>query len=337
MDITYLLWLQEIREKAGPVVENIFSTLTDIPSSPITILLLAAIYWCVEKRIGFFLLFSQSGGNFINNIIKNCVCVYRPWIRDSRIMPPQKALESATGYSFPSGHSQNVMGEYGALGYQLFKKDRKQKKHTWAWAVVVCLLIVVLVAFSRNFLSVHTPQDVIVGLTVGLIFICLTNLLLSWEAHGAEKGKKNRDLLIVVTGTIIVVAASLFIRLKPYPLDFVDGNLAVDPYKMQSDYFSAAASFLALLWGWFIEKRWVKFDTECPVWQKILRIVFGTAGVCIIYYGFSALIKPHIPSYHVYCMIKNALPYFFVVGLYPAIFTAVERKIKKGRKAQKKN
>ena len=109
----------------------------------------------------------------------------------------------------------------------------------------------------------------------------------------------------------------------------------VRPNKMQSDYFSAAASFLALLWGWFIEKRWVKFDTECPLWQKILRIVFGMVGVVIIYYGFSALIKPLIPSYHVYCVIKNFLLYFFAVGLYPAIFTAVERKMKKGRDSGK--
>ncbi len=146
--------------------------------------------------MGFFLLFSQSAGSFINNFIKNYACVYRPWIRDPRITPPAKALEGATGYSFPSGHSQNVMSEYGASGYELKKKDRAQKRHAWAWAVTLCASIILLIGFSRNFLSVHTPQDVAVGLCEGALLIWLSDLLLSWEAKGQKQGKKNRDLCI---------------------------------------------------------------------------------------------------------------------------------------------
>ena len=169
MDIKYLLWLQDLRQKAGPAVENFFSIFTDIPFCPASIIFLCAIYWCIEKRMGFFILFSQSAGNFINNFIKNCFCVYRSWIRDSRITPPEKVKSGATGYSFPSGHSQNVTNEYGALAYALFRKDKSQNKHTWTWAVIVCALTILLVAFSRNFLSVHTPQDVIVGVSEGLL------------------------------------------------------------------------------------------------------------------------------------------------------------------------
>ncbi len=332
MDISYLLFLQGLREKAGPFVESFFNTITDFPFSPVTILLLATLYWSVEKNLGFFLLFSQASGNYINNIIKNCFCVYRPWIRDGRINPPAKAKAGATGYSFPSGHSQNVMSQYGALGYSLIRKDKEEKSHRWTWAVVLCILIIFIVGFSRNFLSVHTPQDVLTGLCEGLILFILSDKLLSWEKSGEQNGKANRDLIIVITGTVLIIASSLFVKFKSYPQDYVDGVLIVDPYKMQSDYFSGAAAFLALLWGWLWEKRKIHFTTECSLRCKVIRVLIGGAGVGIISIVFSSLIKPLIPSYHLYSILKNFLLYFFAIGLYPLCFTVVEKKIQAKKK-----
>ena len=331
MDITYLLWLQGLREKAGPVVESFFSFITDLPFFSFTIILLCTIYWSVNTRIGFFILFSQSAGNFITNIIKNIACIYRPWIRDARIKPPLDAKSGATGYSFPSGHSQNVMSQYGSLAYSLFYEDKKNKNHKWRWAIIVCAVLILIVGFSRNFLTVHTPQDVAVGLCLGAALIWLGDKLLLWEAKGNQDPdkKNNRDLWITLGGTIFIIAVSIFVKFKPYPLDYVDGELLVDPYKMQSDYFTAAASFAALLWGWFIEKRWINFATDCSIKNRILRVVFGSIGLGIIYVGFSSVIKPFIPSYHLYCILKHFVLYFYVIGLYPLIFTAIERKIKK--------
>lgn len=328
MDIQYLLWLQSLREKSGPVVEKIFSVLTDIPFNPLTILLVCVIYWCLDKRMGLFILLSQTLGTFVNNVIKLCVCAYRPWIRDARISPPPKAQAGATGYSFPSGHTQAVMGLYGTLGYALIKKDKEEKQKKWLWAIILCALIILIVAFSRNFLTVHTPQDVLVGLLVGALLVYLTDLILRWEERGSAEGSKNyRDLIIAGIGTILIIASSVFIMLKSYPLDYnADGSLVVDPAKMKNDFFSGAGSFLAILWGWVIEKRFVKFKTEGSVPVRILRAVIGSVCIGLIFAGTSAVLKPLIPSLYVYYTIKYFLLYFVVIAAYPAAFGAVQRK-----------
>ena len=226
MDISYLLALQNLREACGSVVEKIVSALTDIPFNPLTILLICTLYWCIDKRMGFFILFSQSFGTFVNNVIKLCVCAYRPWIRDTRINPPLKAKAGATGYSFPSGHTLSVVGEYGTLGYALIKKDKENKNHKWLWAIIVCAFLILIVAFSRNFLSVHTPQDVLVGLCVGLIIVWLTDIILRVEQRD-EENKKNVDLWIVIGGSVLIVLATLLVLLKKYPMDYADGVLIV--------------------------------------------------------------------------------------------------------------
>ena len=328
MDISYLLALQNLREACGSVVEKIISALTDIPFNPLTILLICTLYWCIDKRMGFFILFSQSFGTFVNNVIKLCVCAYRPWIRDTRINPPLKAKAGATGYSFPSGHTQSVVGEYGTLGYALIKKDKENKNHKWLWAIIVCAFLILIVAFSRNFLSVHTPQDVLVGLCVGLIIVWLTDIILRVEQRD-EENKKNVDLWIVIGGSVLIVLATLLVLLKKYPMDYADGVLIVDPAVMKNDFFSGAGSFLALLWGWFIEKRFVKFDTECTVLQKILRVLTGGIVIGFIFILTSLCLKPLIHSMYVYYSLKYFLLYFVVTFVHPACFMAVHKKLSK--------
>ena len=69
------------------------------------ILLPALIYWCIDKKKGFFILTATSACLVVNSVIKLTACVYRPWIRDPRITPAGDAIKEATGYSFPSGHT----------------------------------------------------------------------------------------------------------------------------------------------------------------------------------------------------------------------------------------
>ena len=106
MDIEYLLWLQGIREAAGPAIEMIMNVITFLGSSATLAVVPCILYWIVDKELGLFILTNIGIGNNINQLVKDTACVYRPWIRDTRIAPSQMALEHATGYSFPSGHTQ---------------------------------------------------------------------------------------------------------------------------------------------------------------------------------------------------------------------------------------
>ena len=106
---------------------------------------------------------SSGLGFLVNNVIKLTACIYRPWIRDPRILPPERALKTATGYSFPSGHTQFAASSYGSLA-QRYVKERRA-------LCTLCSVMIFLAAFSRNYLGVHTPQDVIVAILCSLAII----------------------------------------------------------------------------------------------------------------------------------------------------------------------
>mgnify|MGYP002625418062 CR=1 FL=1 len=201
MDISYLLWLQGIREALPGFVEQFFVVVSAIAASSALVVLPCLLFWCLDKRGGVFLLFSFSMGALCNQLIKNTFCVYRPWIRSASIHPAEGALEGATGYSFPSGHTQAATDLIGASGWNYRRK--------WPALNVICWVFVALVALSRNFLGVHTPQDVIVALIEGIGFIVAANALLAWIDE-----REGRDTVVLVASVVLCVVYVLYSRCR---------------------------------------------------------------------------------------------------------------------------
>lgn len=108
MNIAYLLFLQDLRNKLTPEIEIFMGMISTIDVHFTVIFIPALLYWCFNKKNGEFVFFTYCLGDFINGFLKLSVCCYRPWVRDSRIIPSQYAISHATGYSFPSGHSVNA-------------------------------------------------------------------------------------------------------------------------------------------------------------------------------------------------------------------------------------
>lgn len=116
--------------------------------------------------------------------------------------------------------------------------------------------------FSRNDLGVYTPQDILAGAATGVAASGLARGALRWADAGPR-----RDLLVLAA--VIAYAA-----LKPYPKDYVNGVLLVDPVKMQPDAFSVAGAVAGLLLGWVWERR-VRFETAGSVVAKLIRFASG--------------------------------------------------------------
>lgn len=56
-----------------------------------------------------------------------------------------------------------------------------------------------------------------------------------------------------------IAAAIIYVNVKPYPMDYVDGKLIVDPKKMLADVYVAAGTLAGVALGYFIEKNFIKF------------------------------------------------------------------------------
>ncbi|MBP3872310.1 MAG: phosphatase PAP2 family protein [Lachnospiraceae bacterium] len=166
------------------------------------LIFIALIYWCVSKNFGNYLLMGWNGGRVVNGFLKVTACVYRPWIRDARIVPSAEALPTATGYSFPSGHSTNAGALYGggAIRRELSKALR-----------ITLGIIAVLIALSRNYLGVHTPQDILVGLGSGLLVMWLTAKLIAWIEKNPTDVTMVTRITRLATGLLSYYAVSLIL------------------------------------------------------------------------------------------------------------------------------
>lgn len=323
MDITYLLWLQDLRLSAPPIVEQFFVVVSAIAASKALILLPCLLYWCLDKRAGQYLVFTFSFGTLLNQFVKNTVCAYRPWIRDAAISPAEGAIAEATGYSFPSGHTQTAGCLIGATGTYYRKRWPALFVLGWAFAL--------LVAFSRNFLGVHTPQDVAVGLVESVLMVVICGKFLDWVDRGGS-----RDAIVLVVGLVVGFAYVAYVFLKPYPMDYdATGALLVDPVAMQVDCFKSGGVFIGAIVGWFMERRLVGFEVgPGGGWKRlVLRLAIGFAAVAALHNAPKLVLLATSVDERWLELAKNFLTIWGAAYVGPAIFTAIERRGGKGADA----
>ena len=125
--------------------------------------------------------------------------------------------------------------------------------------------MVLMVAFSRNYLGVHTPQDVLVALTLSICCLYfMRKLFLRLEEHPEEEDKW---LLIFF---LVSAAALVYVTVKPYPMDYVDGKLLVDPKDMMRDGYKDFGQMCALCLG-----RCALVLVIIFVWPVVIRMICG--------------------------------------------------------------
>ncbi len=310
MDISYLLALQNFRDQGGSFLAEFFLKMTYLGELNTLIIILAIIYWAVNKDFGTYLLMGWSGSRIVNGFLKVTACVYRPWIRDTRIVPYGDSMTTATGYSFPSGHSTNGAALFGGIA---IRKDVPKILRG------LTIAIMILIGFSRNFLGVHTPQDVVVGLVSGVLVMWLACLLMKWI--DANPGK---DRVVLLIGIAIAAAVAVYAGLKTYPEDYVDGKLIVDGAKMANDTFKGVGYCLGFLFGWFLERRFVKFNTDVTMMQRAVRVVTGVFSYYIVSLIIATLIKDYVPG-AAGTLISCFIRLFYVAFCFPCMMKGLDR------------
>lgn len=274
MDINILLVLQDFRNGTGSVLTSFMTKMSLIGEMEVALIIIALLYWCVSKSYGTYFLMGWSANRVVNGLLKVTACVYRPWIRDPRVVPDSDALATATGYSFPSGHSMNAASLYGGGAI---------RKELPLILRVSLGIIFVLIAFSRNFLGVHTPQDILIGSAAGLLVMWLTLKLM--ERIEADPQK---DIPVMCAGIAISIAVAVFAALKSYPVDYDDaGKLLVDGVKMAKDTYKGVGWCIGFFAGWVLERRYVRFSTDVPIIARMTRLVTGLLS----YYAVTLILK----------------------------------------------
>ena len=308
----YLYSLQVIRENC-PSFINYFFILVSEGMVRGGIIIAAFLYWCYDKNRGRRIIVTYSTAYFINQIVKNIACVPRPWYRDSRLHVEPLALEHATGYSFPSGHTVSAASSFGAIGITY----RKNK-------LVLFLMnaLVLLVAFSRNWLGCHTIQDVLIAILIGSIVICIVNFI---DYKLADNRDSRSSRLLLLSGILFTLSATIFMILKNYP-PYVDlnGNEVETVYSVLTDSFTCCGVQLGVLLGILLEERFLKFEVVETTKNRILVAFIGAACVGALYVGLSLVLR--CTGEHISHLVKYFIIFLFITFIYPLIFSKILKK-----------
>ena len=269
--------LTTLMQEAYPGLLGVMSFITALGTAPFFMLLVSAIYWCVDKRLGRQLGYVFLLSAFVNTILKNLIRQPRPYWLD-----PAIGRYEVEGFGIPSGHVQNVTVVFLLLAATV--------RRTWVWLAV--FLFILLMGLSRLYLGVHFLQDIAIGFAVGLII--LIAFLLWQQFYFARFNKQilgRRLLLMVLIPTILAaVYVGFYLLLGPASQDVPWA--AYVPAAELSGHEGVVSAFGALLGfgvGIILESSRIHFRVDGPLWKRLLRFALGIAGTVGIWAGLRAV------------------------------------------------
>lgn len=246
----FLYFLEELRT---PWLDAVVSALTHLGGETVFLVAALAVFWCADKRQGYYLLGVGFLGTLVNQFLKITCRIPRPWVRDPNFTIVESARAEATGYSFPSGHSTSSVGTFGVIA--------TESRNLWVrlGAIVLC----VLVPLTRLYLGVHTPADVLVGSAISLFFIIVLRPVI-YQGDGKH--------LPALLGVMLLLASAFvaYMELFPFPAD-------VDPENLHSalkNSYTLLGALAGMILVWLADRK-LNFPTEAVWYAQVLKTVLG--------------------------------------------------------------
>ena len=259
------------------------------------------VFWCIDKKCGYFMLALGFVGTVINQFLKILFRIPRPWVLDPKFKPVESAIADAGGFSFPSGHTQNVFATFGGV----FAWTKK------VWLKVICVVMIVLVAFSRMYLGVHTPLDVGVSCAVGILLLAvLYPVFRSVEEH------PNRMYGFIAALALLTLAFFLYSFLWPFPDWMYAEEHFVNITEARHNASILTGALVGMTIGYTLDLNKIRFRTEAKWWAQILKVVIGLVLTLAIIEGPKFVLgKSELVT-----GIRYGLGVLFATGVWPMTF-----------------
>lgn len=301
--------IRTVQNFSTPFLNEIMKIFTDASTYGFVVFIIGLYLWCIDYKKGLHLAYAAAFTSGLNGGIKRILKIPRPFTHAPEIM-----LKSIGGFSTPSGHSSISAFIYPAvLFYKPFReklsKDaqlaRPQKNGTASGKLKIAAAIILplLVGFSRVYLGVHYPTDVLLGWGLGaFIFLSMMFFLPAIEAKLSTLNRTEEDpqnIKFKKTASIRFTLAAFF----SFILIFISREKVTE-----------AGAILGLAFGniRIFENSKYSFDaSKGSFLQKFLRFIIGSALSCIPILIFYLLkIDSSYAQYRLYRFLE-----FFAVGL----------------------
>lgn len=295
--MTFLWLLEGIRT---PFLDQLMQFITYFGQEIIIIAVICALYWCADKRFAYLLGFTYFTAGLCVQSLKITFRIPRPWVLNPDFHAVESAIPGATGYSFPSGHTQGAT----CLFFPLALKTRK------FWTKFLCILAFLSIGFSRMYLGCHTPKDVLASMGISLL---VSALIWHFQFFFLDDARHLKLIAAILAGLSLAVAA--------YSLTLM-GNGTIE-VKYAADCCKAAGAGLGFAIGWYVERTRLNFDTRTGnIWSQILKLAAGLAAALIIKEGFSLLFGSSILAK----MMEYLILVLWVLVIYPYLFSKLLRR-----------
>jgi membrane-associated phospholipid phosphatase len=274
------------------------------------ILLLPILYWCVDSSLGIRVTIILMLSTSINGAFKLAFHGPRPYWYS----PGVHGLAAETSFGVPSNHAQSAAVVWGLLAAYL--------KKGWVW--LLAILLILLIGFSRLYLGVHFPHDVLLGWLIGGLIVWLA--LRFWDPVSAWVKKQSAGWQVLAA---FLVSLAIFL-LPLIPVVWLKATNWQPPqawamYATQAISLENVATSAGIVFGllvglvWLAHQGW--FQTKGLWWKLVLRYLLGLAGILVIRYGLK-FIFPEGETVLAYFLryLRYTLIGFWVAGGAPWVF-----------------
>ncbi len=299
----FLYFLENLR---NPVLDFIMQQLTHLGEETVFMAVAMFFLWCVDKMKGYYLLTIGFLGTQINQLLKVTFRIPRPWVRDPDFTVVESAVPEATGYSFPSGHTQSAVGTFGGIA----RWTRRR------WLRNICIGICVIVPLTRMYLGVHTPLDVGVSVLIAAALIFGLYPLL----HKATEHPKGMRVLLIVL-LLWSVGQVLF-------MEFFAGAAEEELFSALKNAYKMLGSVAGFAVVYELDQRYIRYKTDGCWWVQLLKWIPGlllSVGIKEALY----LALDFLPGELLHRMIAYFVLVLFAGAVWPLTFQYIRKLEKK--------
>ncbi|MBI9105202.1 MAG: phosphatase PAP2 family protein [Spirochaetales bacterium] len=289
---------------SNPFLDKAAEMVTMLGEQYFFILVISFLFWNISKREGFKLAAAFIYSSVLNNILKISFHTLRPFEMLDYISG--KRVETATGYSFPSGHTQGATTFFITLAQILRRK----------WFTIAAIIVIFLIGLTRIFLGVHWPVDVVGGIIFGVIMAFVFCTII--DNYYDDRSVLLRRIFFRIQSVIVLLAFGLYI----FDLVYLKGSMKID------DFFKIAGISTGAIYGFFAEEWWVDFSAEDASWfLKITRWLIGLVVTAAIMVG----LKIVLPQHHLADFLRYGLVGLWITFLWPAVGVKIRLFTKRSR------
>ena len=301
-----------------PLFDKLFLLITSLGGEMVFIAVAVIVFWCVSKKNGYLLLSVGFVGMVVNQFLKISVRILRPWDLNPSFSAVEAAMPDASGFSFPSGHTQNSVGIFGTIFS--FAKNKLVR--------ALCLILCIIIPFSRMYLGVHTPLDVFFSFFFAIFLIIVITPIFEFCYK-----KTARMYIFLGFMAILAVLFATYVQFIFDPSVLDEGQMHNYISALKNAYLILGA-IVGVIIAFPIERRFIKFNESGKWYTQFFKVAIGLCLVLGLLEGLKIPLNAFLPENTLARALRYDLVVIFVICVYPISFkwfNKLENKIERKR------